>query len=666
MRRLRPLAGLLLLCAPARLGAGEAAPGPARDALRGAVEAALEPAVDPCRDFYRFACGGWLATTRPPAGEGRWSRGFSTRRAAIRATLRELLDEAVRDEEGEDPLARRVGDFHAACLDAERVEARGLAPLTPWLERVDRVRDLAGAFGVAAELGDLGASPFFALAPAADPDDPRTEGLRIAPGGVALPAPELYRSDDRVARRLRAAYRRHVAAMLALTGLGDREARRAARDVVELETELARLAALDAEPASVPLAAAPEAAGLPWGDYFAAAGRSELAGVARIAPRVGTSLERILATPSAATLRAYLRWQAVHAVAPLLPARLVAEDFRFFGRELAGRRDAPSRAEQCTSLTSRSLPDALGALYAERSLSEPARSAAEATVAAVGEALAEHLPDLPWLDEPAARRAAERVRSVGYRVGESDRAAGGLTPPFDRSRLFENVVAARGRERRERIRRVGARFDAAPTLVAPFDVIAYWDPLAEALEVPAGLLAPPFFDPGFPAAMRFGALGALAGHELAHAFDDPAPSAAASAAAGRRRGTDACLSSQIAALEVAAGLRPYGDRVLNESFADAVGLAAAHAAFREAATNRPADAAFVPALTDAQLFFVAWAQSWCTVATPEALALQVREDTHAPARVRATAALLNSRDFRRAFRCEEGDPMAPVPLCTLW
>ncbi|MCB1008970.1 MAG: M13 family metallopeptidase [Acidobacteria bacterium] len=670
MRALAPLVGLLLLCAPAPLESGEVEEtkaAPSTDTRLRSVEAALDRSADPCRDFYRFACGGWLASARLPEGERRWSRGFSTRRSAIRAALDDLLVDAARSDPSRDALARAVGDFHASCLDVERIEERGLSPLAPWLERIDEVDDLAAAFAVAAELGELGAAPFFALAAEPEPADARLEGARIVPGGLGLPTAELYLGEERATRRILSDYRRHVAELLTRTGLGRGEARRAAREVVALESDLARVEEREEGEAGlvpVPLSGATD---LPWRAYFAAAGRPDLVAVARVDRSFAASLALRLAATPPATLRAYLRWHAAHAVAPLLTRSLVEEDFRFFGQELAGRSELPPRAERCRSLAARSLPAEVGALYVERSLSQSARRAAEATVAAVAEALAAHLPALPWLDPAAAETAAERIREADLRVGRSALDSSRAPLSFDRGRLFENVMTTRRLQRDERFGRVGRPFATAPPLVAPFDVDAYWDPLVPALEIPAGLLAPPFLDPGLPPALRFGALGALAGHELAHALDSfEALDVLAAGAAGRRREAQACLSSQVSALEVAPDARVDGDRVLAESVADALGLAAAHAAFRDTVAERPTREPPGPSLDDERLFFVAWAQTWCTLAPPEALALQVREDTHAPPSVRATAALLNSRDFRRAFRCEGGDPMAPLPLCALW
>lgn len=673
MRALSSSAGLLLLCA-LPLGAaddpvGGRGLGEADDALRHSVEAALDPGADPCDDFYRFACGGWLDATPLPVGEARWGRGLSTRVEANRETLRGLVESALADPGPEGGARRALAAFQAACLDEATVESRGSSPLGPWLDRIDRIADLGNAFEVAAALHRLGATPFFALSPAADENDPQREAVRVGPGDLGLPDPGLYLATGAEAESLRSAYRGHVAAMLALAGAGRREARREARVIVDFERDLARIALLadrPSEPAVAPVDPPSGATSLPWRRFFAAAGREDLAGAARVAPSLAAALAQRLAAAPAETLRAYLRWTAVHTAAPLLSAPFVAEDFAFYGRRLRGEATPPPRAARCLSLTVRSLAGAIGPLYVETALPEPAREKAVETVAAVGEALAARVPGLPWIDAGTARRASARLRDLSYQIGRPDRWPDQALPAFDPGRLFENVAAARGAQFARRLERIGRPFDPAASLVSPFGVAAHWDPLARALVVPAGLLAPPFFGPGYPAAVNFGALGAVAGHELVHALDDLGAEAGDPGLSARYAQAAACLEAQVSGAEVAPGVRVDGGRTLRESVADVAGLAAAFDALRRSgALSRP-EARAVPALSHEQLFFVAWAQSWCTLETPDYLRLQVSRDAHAPAPVRAVAAIRNSRDFRRAFRCEEGDPMVGAPPCTIW
>jgi endothelin-converting enzyme/putative endopeptidase len=202
-------------------------------------------------------------------------------------------------------------------------------------------------------------------------------------------------------------------------------------------------------------------------------------------------------------------------------------------------------------------------------------------------------------------------------------------------------------------------------------VNAYYDPSLNEMVFPAGILQAPFFDRSFPAAMNYGAIGMVMGHELSHGFDDSgrkfdgqgrlvewwAPEVSA-----RFDTQAACVKDQYAAYEPQPGLFVKGDLTLGENIADLGGTRLAYRAFK--AQNAPA--ANVPGLTDDQLFFVAMAQGWCSVSSPAYEKMQVLSNSHSPPKYRVNGPLSNLPEFHAAFSCAEGTKMRPAGACEVW
>jgi putative endopeptidase len=225
------------------------------------------------------------------------------------------------------------------------------------------------------------------------------------------------------------------------------------------------------------------------------------------------------------------------------------------------------------------------------------------------------------------------------------------------------------------MKKVGGPVDKTEWLMTPQTVNAYYQPTNNEIVFPAGILQPPFFSKDFPAAMNYGGIGAVMGHELTHGFDDQ----------GRKSDGDGvlrewwepqvsakfekvaqCVSDQFSKFEVEPGVHVNGQLTLGENIADLGGVKEAYAAYKAWEAKHGAPPPAVPGLTNDQLLFVSFAQVWCTVQTPEFLRRQVTTDPHSPGAVRAVAAAMNSAAFRQAFSCKAGDKMVADPTCTVW
>ncbi len=673
MRRFVPLVLAVVVAA----GCAQPAPDPAEvDPAAADVLAALDPSADPCDDFYRFACGGWLDATELPADESRYVRSFSTIRDLNEVRLRELVDAP-----GSAPEHQLVATYFASCVDEEAIEARGLEPLAPWLAEVDAVRDLGDTFRVAGRMQWLpGASPLLAFGVGRDFGDPTTNIFQIYQGGLGLPDRSYYLDPQRAA--ILAAYREHVAAMLTLAGLEPARAAADADRIVAFETELARvskprealrdiqsryhkidrpgLEALDPQ--------------LPWGAWFAALDAESVFDINVADPEFVRASGAILRATEVETLRAYLRWQLVEAMAGKLPRAFVDEAFAF-RQKLTGQAELPERWKRCLHATTSSFPDIVGRLYVERHFPGASRDVAREMVHAVEGAFDARLDELAWMDAETRAAARAKAEALRNKIGYPDRWREKREVAVEPDRYFENAVASTAVDLRRDLAKVSQPVDPDEWRMPASTVNAYYSPTGNEIVFPAGILQPPFFDQGFPSAMNYGAMGAVVGHELTHGFDDQGRKFDGegrlrdwwdAGTAERFEGRAQCLVDLYDGFAVDPETHVNGRLTLGENIADLGGLSLGHRAWRGAAGEAATAASPVPGLSQEQLLFVAYAQAWCTVATPEVERLLATIDSHSPPRFRVNGVVRNLPAFAEAFSCESGAPLRAEPVCEVW
>jgi len=669
--------------------AGQPAPAPAQgptltaEQIAADVLAAMDRSADPCRDFYRYACGTWIAETALPADKPQWVRSFSVVRERNRELLREIIEEAA-GSSTDDPSNRLVGDYFGACMDEAGVEQAGIAPLRPILEAIEGVDGAGSLFRVTGALYRQGIEPLFGLGVFADFKDPGTNVAHLVQGGIGLPDRDYYVSDDPTKQQLLAEYQEHIGRMLALLGEEPSAASAHAADVVAFETELAKasrdrtaMRELDRQYNRVDRAGlARLAPGLPWGSFFEAAGHPEVDDLNVRTPEFFEALERLVASTDPGVLRSYLRWSVVDQVADQLPAAFVAADFELYGRKLSGQQEIEPRWKRCVSDTSDSLAEPIGKLYVERAFAGDSKAKALEMIRDIEAAFDANLDSVAWMDDATRWRSHRKLVAVRNKIGYPDAWRDYSSLRLTRSGYFANAAAVAAFDLDFATGKVGRPVDRSEWAgMPPQTVNAGYNPIGNEMLFPAGILQPPFFHRDFPAAMSYGAIGLGIGHELTHGYDDQGrkfdPSGALNEwwepdVAERYTRQAQCVADYYGALEVEPGVRVNGELTLGENIADIGGLKLAHQAYQAWRDRHGAPTPLIEGMTDDQLLFVAAAQLWCTVASPEYLRQIVTTDPHTPGRFRATGPMANVPAFAEAFRCEPGTPMNPVARCEVW
>ena len=676
--RLKSLALALL---PALVALPAAAADLTVDQINDSVLSAMDKTADPCQDFYRYACGGWLDHTKLPSDQTRWSRSFSVIAEDNKAFLHDVLEEAARNP-GTDADRKRVGDFYAGCMDEAAIEKAGLAPLAPALAKIDRVKSGSEAFALAGELARQGADPFFGAGVTPDFKNPGTNILFLRQGGLGMPDRDYYVSTDPKKKELLVAYEAHVARLLGLLGEAPEAAAAHAKAIIAFETELAKVARERAAMREVEKLyhkvdrkGLPEVAKLNWDGYFGAAGYPKLEQINVATPEFFPVLLQQLASLPIETVREYLRWNVVGNAADLLPKAFVDANFEFFGQKVGGQAEIAPRWKRCVDATQGALGEAVGKVYVEAKFPGDSKKVALEMIGDIESAFEAGLPKLTWMDDATRARAVEKKAAVANQIGYPDKWRDYSTVKVSRDAYFAANVSANEFEFKRQFDKVGKPVDRGEWPWPPQTVNASYSPPQNRINFPAGILQPPFFSRSFPAALNYGAIGTVIGHELTHGFDDSGRKFDPQGALREWWSPEAtekfvkvaqCIDDQYSKFAIPSGEHVNGKLTMGENIADNGGLKESWTAFKDWQKRHGNDGGTVPGLTADQLFFIAHGQVWCTQISPEQARLRVTTDPHSPGFARVYGPIANHPAFGETFQCKPGTPMNPVEKCAVW
>ncbi|HXI02167.1 MAG TPA: M13 family metallopeptidase [Candidatus Saccharimonadales bacterium] len=691
MRRLPATLPVLLLMLLAAYFASPAGSAPAVNAgmqqrldakqIADSVTSTMDRSADPCQDFYRYACGGWLATSKIPADKATWGRGFSEIAERNRTVLREILEDAAKHPDG-DANRARVGNFYSACMNEEAVDAAGAKPLDPLLERIDAVTGENALMAMAGSLQKIDVHTLLSMEFIPDFGDPTLNILHVGQGGLGLPDRSYYFPKDDNGKAILADYEKHVARMLGFTGEPAETAAKDAKAIVAFETELAKVSVPredlrdpDKTYHKIDIAGLEGLTpGLSWGDFLKSAGYPGIKDINVMTPDFFKGLKPILDNAGDGVLKAYLRWHLIDDTSNLLSKEIVDANFDFFGKRLMGQEQIEDRWKRCVRATDNALGEALGQAYVDRMFAGDSKAMALEMIKDIESAFQDQLPGLSWMDATTRARAIEKMKAVYNKIGYPDKWRDYSSLTIKPNDYFGNSLAAREFEFDRNASKVGKKVDRTEWFMTPPTVNAYYNPLFNEMVFPAGIMQRPFFNKDFPAAMNYGGMGMAMGHELTHGFDDQGRKFDKE---GRKREwweapavekfdkAAACVKNLYDGFEIQ-GEHLNGQLTLGENIADFGGIREAYNGYKKWEGRHGVPESPVPGLTSDQLFFVGFAQSWCTLSKPEFEKMMVKVNPHSPPKFRVNAPLSNFDTFAETFKCEKGTPMHPDKVCEVW
>ncbi|HVV82703.1 MAG TPA: M13 family metallopeptidase [Kofleriaceae bacterium] len=684
----------VLLCVAAGCGKHKAtepkpAPSPVRDAAAAApVDAApaaasqgldvegMDRSVAPGDDFFAFANGGWLAHTQIPPDRSAYGSGAILTELTDKRTA-DLIKQAASAPAGSE--ARKVGDFYSTFMAEDEIEQKGLAPLQPGLAAIDAIADahaLARALGgtVRADVDAINNTNFttpniFGLWVAQDLDDPSRYLPFLLQGGLGLPDRDYYLDASPKMAELRTQYTAHIAAMLKLAGIADPDAK--AHRIFDLEHAIAQAHASRADSEDVTKGDnhwrradfAKRAPGLDWEAFFAGVGLDHAADFVVWHPSAVTGVAALVKSQPLSTWKEYLTFHAIEAHADVLPRAFVDETFAFYGKTLSGTPVLRERWKRAVSATSAAMGQAIGKLYVAKYFPASEKARAEAMVANIIAAFGTRIDGLTWMSPATKEKAKAKLAALKVGVGYPDhwRDYGGLEVVTGDA--FGNEERAGLFELHAQLAKLGAPVDRGEWVMDPQLVNAVNLPAMNAMNFPAAILQPPNFDPDRPAAMDYGAIGAVIGHEISHSFDDQGALFDATGKLQNWWTPEDLAHFKASAKQLVAqydAYRPFpdlavnGTQTLSENIADVAGLQVAYDAYRLSLGG--GQAPVVAGFTGDQQFFISFAQTWRVAMREPALRRLILTNGHAPGQYRA-ATVRNLDAWYAAFDVKPGQKL---------
>jgi putative endopeptidase len=661
--------------------------GSAADTVHGIDPAAMDMSVKPGDNFYDYANGGWMKSAEIPADLSAWG-SFNALAVDVQKRNRGLMEDASKAAAGSDE--RKVGDYYAAFMDEAAIDKAGLSPLKDEMARIAAMKNQAD---VAREIGasqridvdplnntNFHTDHLWGIWVAPGFNDPTHYTPYVMQGGLGLPDRDYYLTDNAKMADIRAKYIAHIAAVLKLAGVSD--SGKKAQAIFDLEKKIAALheSRVDSEDiqkannAWTPADFAAKAPGFDWAAYFDAAGLSKQNNFIVWQPATITAVAKLTADVPVDVWKDYLTFHLVDDNSPFLPKAFADESFNFYSHTLSGTPVQSDRWKRAVNATNAALGDAVGQVYVKRYFPASAKAKAEEMVANIKEALKHRIDKLDWMAPTTRAKAKEKVDAFYVGVGYPETWRRYADVDVKRDDAAGNYWRAQLANYHYWIGRLGKTVDRDEWSMTPQTVNAVNLPLQNAVNIPAAILQPPFFDPEAPDAVNYGAIGVTIGHEITHSFDNTGAEFgphgeltnwwtkedfAHFTAAGDR------LAKQYDGYKPFPDLAVNGKLTLGENIADLGGLNASHDAWVASLHGKPA--AKQAGFTGEQQFFLGYAAVWRTKTREAALRRQVLTNEHAPGQYRALE-VRNVDSWYAAFNVKPDETLylAPKDRVKIW
>ncbi|CAM5174101.1 unnamed protein product [Natator depressus] len=657
---------------------------------------ALDRETNPCEDFYQYSCGGWIKRNPLPDGRSKWST-FNSIWDQNQAIMKHLLENATFNSSSE--AERKTQRYYLSCLKEQKIRELGSQPLMDLIEKIGGW-NITGPWNQSNFMevlkmvsGTYRAAPFFTVYVGADSKSSNSNVIQVDQSGLFLPSRDYYLNKT-ANEKVLAAYLDYMVELGMLLGGETVSTQEQMEQVLEFETLLANITVpqderRDDEKIYHKMSIAELQALAPaidWLDYMAYAltplELSEAEPVVVYGREYLQQVSELINSTERSILNNYMIWNLVQKTASSLDQRFETAQEKLLETLYGTKKSCTPRWQTCISNTDDTLGFALGSLFVKATFDRDSKEIAEEMISEIRSAFEESLEQLDWMDKTTRQAAKEKADAIYDMIGfpdfildnkELDDVYDGYEVSEDS--FFQNMLNFynfSAKVMADQLRKPPNRDQWSMT---PQTVNAYYLPTKNGIVFPAGILQAPFYARNHPKALNFGGIGVVMGHELTHAFDDQGreydkegnlrPWWQNSSLEAFKNRTE-CMMEQYSKYMVN-GEHVNGKQTLGENIADNGGLKTAYNAYK-AWLQKNGEEKHLPAvgLTNNQLFFVGFAQVWCSVRTPESSHEGLVTDPHSPDKFRVIGTLSNSRDFAEHFKCPVGSPMNPGKHCEVW
>ena len=664
--------------APSAPAAPAAAPAPLAS---GIDKENMSPMVRPQDDFYRYVNGYWLDTVNIPDDKPMFG-SFVKLDDDAKANVRTVIEDATKNPTGGDADKKKIADFYASFMDEAKLDSLGLKSLDAEFAKIDAIKDKKEIPALIAHFIEIGATAPYGAFVHQDNKDSTKYVIDFGQDGLGLPDRDYYLENDAKLKAIRESYQQFIEKMLGMAG--DKHAAQSAKDILALETELAKVQWTKVELRD-PIKAynkesfadlAKLSPGYDWKSYLTAAGVDGKVDYVIVSqPSYVTGMDKILAKTPLPVLKTYFRWHLLSNYAAFLSKDYVDARFAFYGTELRGVPQNRPRWQRGVQAVQGALGEAVGKLYVAKFFPPESKARMDQLVKNMLAAYKQSIDTLEWMSPETKKQAQDKLAKFMPKIGYPDKWRDYSALVVDKDDLVGNVIRGNEFEYKRNIDKLGKPVDRTEWGMTPQTVNAYYNPELNEIVFPAAILQPPFFNPKADDAVNYGGIGAVIGHEISHGFDDQG---AQYDGDGNLRdwwtkddhekfkAKTAAFVAEYGAFEPVPGFHSNGDLTLGENIADNSGLAIAYKAYHISLDGKPAPT--IDGYTGDQRFYMGFAQVWQAKLRDKFAIELIKSDPHSIPVDRVRGTLVNQDGFYKAFDIKPEDKMyvAPEKRTTIW
>lgn len=640
---------------------------------RGVDVANLDTTASPRNDFYQYACGGWMKAN-PLTDEYSRYGTFDQLGELNRTQVRDLVMGLDASKAAAGSNAQKIADLYALGMDSVRRNAEGNKPIAADLKKINsfKRKDIAPALASMPGLGG-----FFGAGVGPDMLNSDINVMYWQQGGLGLGDRDYYLEDSEHTAAVREAYKKNLYELATLSGYNAKDAERLVKNVMDIETELAKVAMTreelrDPQASYNPMSVSELAVNYPGLDIKGFFSEWKLGDIDTLIvgqPKSYAKVAELLQDKDLQALRDYLAAHYIKAASGFLSDDYTAANFRL-SQVMSGVQQDQPRWKRALSVPNSMLGEALGQLYVEKYFPQSSKDKMLELVGDLKVALGQHIDGLTWMSDETKKRAQEKLNAFTVKIGFPDtwRDYSALTIDPKLS-YWENIQNAILFNQDYELADYGKPVDKSRWFMTPQTVNAYYNPGSNEICFPAGILQAPYFNPEADDAENYGAIGVVIGHEMTHGFDDQGRQfdkdgnfanwwTEADAEAFNKLADGLVAQFDAVVVDEETGTHANGRFTLGENIADQGGLRVAHTAYHNALKRKGQPEGEVKdGFTPDQRFYLAYANVWAGNIRPAEILSRTKSDPHSLGRWRVNASLRNLAPFFEAFEVTEGDAM---------